>query len=411
MKNFRAALLALFLILWIAPRQTAAQITPEQEKQLFSRVDEVFRQVSDIMGMKIRHPVPRAVITREKIRDYINQRMKEVLPPEEIRAQEIVLMKFGFVGPDFDLKAQTLDLLTEQAAAFYDFKQKKLYLASWTPSSMQDIALVHELSHALADQHFKLEKFIDKSGNDDDASTARGAVVEGQASWVMTEYMLRQAGQSLKDSPKLAESTAGLTAEGAKEFPVFGAAPLYMQVTMMFPYTEGMLFQQAVVQKLGAAAFAEVFRHPPVSSQQIIHPDQYFARTVPAKPALPTASLPSGCKKLMEGTMGELDFQILLRQFSSEQEAQRLAPRWRGSRYALWENKKEKRDVLLYSVQWADEADAARYFADYKKAAAKKWKQLRFDADQARSASGSGDDGHFEWRLQGPVFTATEGLP
>ncbi|MBI3693936.1 MAG: hypothetical protein HY238_03720 [Acidobacteria bacterium] len=383
------------------------QITPEQEKQLFSRIDQVFGEVSKIMGMKIRRPVPRAVISREKIHEYIEKRMAEALSPDDIRAQEIVLKKFGFVGQDFDLKSQTVDLLTEQAAAFYDFKQKKLFLASWTPVSMQDVALVHELAHALADQHFNLEKFINKSGEDDDAATARGAVVEGQASWVMTEYMLRQMGQSLRDTPRLAESTVEQTAEAAKQFPVFGAAPLYVQQTMMFPYTQGTLFQQAVVQKLGVEGCAEAFRRPPVSSQQVLHPELYFARSAPSKPPLPHAPLPSGYKKLAEGTLGELDHQILLRQFAGEEEARELAPRWKGSRYAIWENKKEKRAVLSYAVEWASEADAARYFADYRKVCQKKWK--RFEATD--EMSGTGDDGRFVWSLHGAVFTSVEGMP
>jgi hypothetical protein len=407
----RAAAAVLLLVLLLAPRSLAVQITAGEEKQLFSNIDEIFAKVSRIMGMKIRRPVPRAVITKEKIREYINDRMAEALSPEELRAQEIVLKKFGFVPENFDLKAATVDLLTEQATAFYDFKEKKLFLASWTPAAMQDVAVVHELAHALADQHFSLEKFVNKSGSDDDAAAARGAVVEGQASWVMTEYMMRQMGKSLKDSPDLAQSSVAAAGDSAKEFPVFGAAPLYLRETLLFPYTKGMLFQQAVFLKLGREAFLEVFRRAPLSSQQIIHPDRYFARTAPARPALPAPPLPSGYKKLAEGTLGELDFQILLQQFLGDQESGRLAPRWRGSRYALWENKKEKRAVLAYAVEWATPADAARYFSDYRNVCSRKWKNLRITSDQPAQVSGAGDDGRFLWTLRGAIVTAVEGLP
>jgi hypothetical protein len=390
---------------------TDTQITAAQEAQLFSRVDEIFNETSQIMGLKIRRKVPRAVISREKIREYIEQRMSETLPPEDLRVEEIVLKKFGFIPQDYDLKAQTVDLLTEQAAAFYDFKEKKLYLASWTPSGMQDVALVHELAHALADQHFNLEKFIEKSGDDDDASTARGAVVEGQASWVMTEYMLRQMGKSLRDTPQLAASALEATAEGAKEYPVFGKSPLYLQETLMFPYTQGMLFQQAVIQKLGREAFAEVFRHAPVSTQQVLHPERYFVRSMPTKPALPRAELPPGYKKIAEGTMGELDFQILLRQFLGEEEARDLAPKWKGSRYVLWEDKKGHRDVLGYAVEWSSDADASRYFQDYRKVCGLKWNHMTVSGSEDRQATGAGDDGRFAWSQHGAVFTSVEGMP
>ncbi len=400
----------LFLLLVFAAA-AVAQVSPGQEKEVFSRVDGMLATVSEMLGMKVTRPIPRALITREKIREYIEQRLAEAIPPEEIRGQEILLKKLGFVGPDFNLKSQMVDLLTEQAAAFYDFKQKKLFLATWTPSMLQDMALVHELAHAVADQHFNLQKFIQRSGEDDDAALARGAVVEGQASWVMTEYMARQMGQSLKDSPQLAQVPAGAAAEAAKQFPVFGAAPLYLQETLLFPYTHGMQFQQAVFMKRGQQAFEEVFRRPAASSQQILHPEHYFKGTTPAKPALPGPKPPKGYKKLLEGTLGEFDFQILLRQYAGDAEARALAPRWRGGRYALWEDKAQDRTVILFAVEWETEADASRFFEHYRKVCGRKWKQLKLETDQPQEASGIGDDGRFRWRRAGKVFTCTEGLP
>ncbi len=403
----RKSWLALLGILaWTA---APAQIGPQQEKELFSRVDGMLRAVSEITGFPIARPVPRAVITREKIREYIEQRIAEAIPPGELRAQEILLKKLGFVPADFDLKSQMVDLLSEQAAAFYDFKQKKLFLAAWTPSAMHDVALVHELAHAAADQQFNLQKFILKSG-EDDAATARGAVVEGQASWVMTEYLARQMGRSLKDSPELARGAAPSAAEAAKIYPVFGASPLYIQETLLFPYTKGIEFQQAVFEKLGRQAFAEVFRRPPASSQQVMRPKLYFEGAAPARLALPSQRLPAGYKKILEGTLGELDFQIMLRQYVGEEEAQRLSPRWRGSRYALWENARQKRVLLGYSVEWQEAADAAQFLGYYKKICAKKWKQMRVEKDEPAEAFGTGDDGRFVWRLAGKVFTSLEGL-
>ncbi len=399
--------LVLLLILLVSTARP--QITPQQEKELFSRIDEMFSQVSEILGMKILRPVPRAVITRDKIRDYIERRMGEALKPGELRAQELVLKKFGFLPSDYDLKSQMVDLLTEQAAAFYDFKQKKLYLSSWIPPGMQDMALVHELAHALADQHFNLEKFIEKSGDDDDAATARGAVVEGQASWVMTEYLARQIGQSLRTSPQLAHSAIAASAQAAKEFPVFGAAPLYLRETLLFPYTQGMLFQQAVYEKQGRAAFAEVFRRAPATSQQVIHAEKYFSRAPASKPGLPAAPPGPGFKKLMAGTIGQLDLQILIEQSVGEKEARELGPRWKGGRYALWENPKTRRSVLYYSVEWESEADASRYWDLYQKICAQKWKQLRVAVEQPGERTGAGDDGRFTWTLKGTTFTAIEG--
>ena len=79
--------------------------------------------------------------------------------------------------------------MSEQAAAFYDFRKKKLFMIDAGEDLLQHSALVHELAHALADQHFHLEKFIDHGSKNDDTSLARLAVMEGQATWLMSEYL------------------------------------------------------------------------------------------------------------------------------------------------------------------------------------------------------------------------------
>ena len=106
--------------------------------------------------MPLRHPVPCDFITKDKINEFLNKRVKEVAKPEELRAEELTLKKFGLVPPDFDLAKNTVDLLTEQAAAFYDYDKKKLFITDTTSSDTQEPVLAHELAHALADQNFNL---------------------------------------------------------------------------------------------------------------------------------------------------------------------------------------------------------------------------------------------------------------
>ena len=146
------------------------------------------------MGLKVRASRSSArVLTRDEINQLVEKRIREEIKPEEVRLDELFLKKFGLVDDDFDLVQQLTDVLTEQATALYDFKTRTMYLATWTPEDMQEFALVHELAHALADQHFDLGKFV-KQAKGADEDLARSAVLEGQASWAMTEYVLRPAG-------------------------------------------------------------------------------------------------------------------------------------------------------------------------------------------------------------------------
>ena len=403
----RHCLAALLLFLYAGP----APAQPSGATETCGLASRIVLDLTRISGMRLRHPVPCDYITKAKINAFLKERMKDVARPEEIRAEELTLKKFGFVPPDFDLAQTTVDLLTEQAAAFYDYNKKKLFITETMPSDTQEPVLAHELSHALADQNFNLARFIRQGRKSDDGSAARMAVMEGQATWLMSEYLARKNGRSLKDSPALAETMSRL-GEGAAggEFPVYDNAPLYMRLTLVFPYAKGMLFQNAVCQRDGQVGFAEVFRRAPVSTQQIIHPEDYFSNIKPTQPELPDAHLPRGYKSLVGGALGELDHAVLLEQFGGRQQAAEIAPHWRGCNFELRENKKAGRVVLLYAAEWDSEESAGRYFAAYREALAKKWKKMSVVSETADSVTGTGDDGRFELRRKGAIVTSVEGL-
>jgi hypothetical protein len=401
------ALVLALLLAGAAAAQSGVDIS--QAREIFGEIGGILQDLHDITGFKIKHRVPAEIITRDKVKDFLEQRLKEASSPEEIRVEELTLKKFGLVPQDFDLEKNTVDLLTEQAAAFYDFHRKRMFITDWTPSATREPALVHELGHALADQNVNLEKFIKQGEKSDDGSLARLAVMEGQAQWLMGEYLARKAGQSLATSPAMLDNMAHATESGASEFPVYDSEPLYLRRTLVFPYSEGLLFQNAVYQRLKQKAFEGVFRRPPLSTQQILHPDTYFSGLEPTRPALPQLPDGHGYKRIAEGTMGELDHAVLLEQYAGSDESKAVAPHWRGGAYALMERRSPERVVLLYAVEWDDAASAGRYFGLYRKALEKKWKHLTIETEGDTAISGAGDDGHFLVRVAGNVVTSLEG--
>ena len=205
-------------LLLVSAGLAAAQSDP-RAKQLCGEANRIARELTQISGMELKHPVPCDYITKDQINRYLKDRVKDVASPEEIRAEELTLKMFGLVPQDFDLAKNTVDLLTEQAAAFYDYNKKKLFITETTPSDTQEPVLAHELSHALADQSFNLAKFIKQGRKSDDGATARLAVMEGQATWLMSEYLARKNGQSLKDSPQLVGMMSNVSDSGAGQYP------------------------------------------------------------------------------------------------------------------------------------------------------------------------------------------------
>lgn len=383
--------------------------TPAEANRVLAKIDEMIGDVERIMGLKALAPIPRSLLTREQINELVTSRMNEESSGGQITDEERFLQLFGFVDNKFDLAQGVINTLTEQATALYDYKTKQLYLSTWTPEDMQEFALVHELAHAIADQHFDLGKYVDKSKSAD-GDLARSAVIEGQASWVMTEWVMLQTGRSLRNNGLLAAAAAGASRYEVSEYPVFSSQPLYIREAMLFPYTEGMIFQQHVLERYGQQGFDRVFSTAPTSTQQVLNPESYFVERAPSEPKLPRLRL-RGFKRASRGDVGQFDHAVLLEQHISEQEADRVAPLWRGGRYEIWSNDDDSKSVLRYASDWAD-ADAARtYFEAYRRILRSKWERFEVSSRSRTQFEGAGDNGRFIVTLDGASVTSLEGLP
>ncbi len=357
-------------------------------------IDATFLELAQITGFAVKRPVAFEILDRSEVNRFLKSRIAEVVKPQELRAEELTLKKFGFVPQNFNLEQTMLALLTEQTAAFYDYHRRKLFLTDWTSPSLRQAAVVHELAHALADQNFPLERFARKVENDSEKSAARQAVVEGQASWLMRTILARHPDARAEPEPEA-------------PFPVFDQAPLYLRETLTFPYNQGTEFQQVVFARMGKRGFAQVFEHPPVSTQQILHPALYFARTEPMPLTLPVLKK---MHRLVGGPLGELEHAILIRQFTTEQESRDLSPHWRGGRYQLWEDRKDGRVALVYRSAWDTTQSADRFFHVYRDVLSKKWKEISVHEDKPDVLTGSGDDGYFRVDREDTIVTSREGL-
>src|SRR5580692_10513217 len=191
-------------------------ITPEQAKQLFSLVDELIKFSSAETGLPIKSTVKRQITSRAEVEGYLKEKFEDDQGAKRMQRDEIVLKKFGLLDRDFALKPFLLALLTEQVEAYYDSKTKTVNMLDWVDVEEQKSVLAHELTHALQDQRVDLEKWDDQTPDDvslnftgdtdhlakDELDTARDAVVEGQATAVMMDYMLKPKGMSLIKNPE-----------------------------------------------------------------------------------------------------------------------------------------------------------------------------------------------------------------
>src|SRR5271170_3685335 len=390
---------------------TWALISAAPAQELFTHIGAIKQGLSAITGLAFTRDVPYALITKSQLRKYLERRLHDSMKPEDARAEELTLKMLGLVPQDFDLRSNTLDLLTEQAAAFYDYDQKRLFVLEGAGGGGEDlVALVHEMAHALADQHFHLSKFIHEGMKSDDGATARQAVMEGQATWLMVAYLVKEAGgpaeipqATIETMKKSVESSA------VQQYPVFSQAPLYIRESLVFPYANGLAFQDAVFRKLGKDAFAEVFVHPPSSSGQILHPERYLGHAGLAIPKPPAAPGAREFRKLADGTLGEFDFRVLLEQYTSAEEGAAAAEHLVGGSYDLLEHKREKFPVLGVASAWDSPESARKYFELYGRVMHGKWKKLEITSETADRVEGRGDSGYFRVWVDGVIVNQIEG--
>jgi hypothetical protein len=353
------------------------------------RMPELVRAAERYRGLKLERRVPWGRVSEPELRREVLADFRQDLPPERLAEVELGLKAFGLIPEGMDLKTYVPELLTSQIAGFYDPHRKVLaivdrhggllgkeagaQLGAEMTRKMEDGLLVHELTHAIQDQHFDLDHL---SGPDplSDGGVARLALVEGDATLVMLDDLIHA---SIEEVPEARGLVTELMADGGGEEGVAAAgkglpgqkematAPAWFRDQLLFSYSRGAAFCLEVRRRGGQKLLDYAFAaDPPRSSEQILHPEKWFGRrddpVVIAWPDL-GRELP-GYAKAAEGQLGEEGIAVLLRPALGEgEQAAAAAAGWGGDRFAVY--RQGGRRLLAWIVDWDTEEAAARFQA------------------------------------------------
>ncbi len=351
----------------IAPPQAVEHGGPE----FLKTADEVLAQMSQLLDLPVKSPLKKSLRSKKEIREYLIREDQEDKSQEQRYADQKALEAFGLIPPNFPLDAFMLDVLTDQVAGLYDAKAKEFYIADWIPVDEQRSVMAHELTHALVDQSFRLDDWIKAARPNDDAELARDSVSEGSAIAAMIDYSLLDQKISVRDLPDVTEIIRqGAVSEMEKD-PHLSKAPAVIRDELLFPYLAGTAFTQEFLKaNTGWKDLPKVFENPPVSSQQIIHPQLYLKGVKPEAVTLPKWSgiVPPSWKLLEENVLGEFGLEEVLKQFIGEELAKQNAPFWAGDRYSVFEDQKSKITSLIIRFHMNNADDAALFFGKYSEA-------------------------------------------
>jgi hypothetical protein len=419
--------------------QSHAPLTKEQAKELFSSVDDILQFVSKDTDLPIKSSIKRKLLTRDEVNKYLREKFNEDKSTKRLERSEVVLKKFGLLDRDFQLQPFMISLLTEQVAGFYDNKTKTVNLLDWVDPDEQKPVLAHELTHALQDQKVGLEKWSQVGSDDiaksvqednehihtDEGDTARDAVTEGQAMVAFLDWELKPTGRTLATVPEMMDKMKETVADTSGS-PIMARAPLLLQKSLLFPYDEGLSFEDAVLVKQGKdAAFAGVLANPPSSSMEIMHPDAYMAHTPVPALRLPDIHplIDADYNPYDVGVMGEFDVQIVTELFGGKPMADALAPAWNGGIYYAAQKKSAVTDEakratssigLFYYSKWRNEDSALSFLRVYAGELPRKYSGLverkKDEADDSEQVY-STSEGDVLLSLSGDGVFISEGFP
>ncbi|MGA8012268.1 MAG: hypothetical protein WB949_07570 [Candidatus Acidiferrales bacterium] len=356
------------------PEATARATPPvasAPNPEFLKAADEVLAQMSVILHLPIKQPLKKSLRSKQEIRAYLIQAEKDDKNDAQRYADDKSLEAFGLIPKNFPLDSFMLDVLTDQVAGLYDPKAKEFYIADWIPADEQRDVMSHELTHALEDQSFDVDPWIKAARPDDDAELARDAVSEGTALAAMLDYSLRDQHLSVRDIGDVSALIRPGAVEEMDKDSNLAKAPIVIRDGLLFPYLAGTSFSQEFLKAHTSWADLHLlFEHPPVSTQQIMHPDFYLKGVGPAKVTLPKwkGLAPADWKLLEENVMGEFGLEEILKQFLDPARAAQLSPSWDGDRYALFEDAKTKDTRLVFLLALETTEDAARFFGQYSEA-------------------------------------------
>lgn len=359
------------------PSAPAALPHATTSPEFLKAADEVLADMSKLLDLPVKEPLKKSLRSREEIRQYLIREANEDKTPTERYADSKTIEAFGLVPKGFPLDSFMIDLLTEQVAGLYDPKTKEFYIADWIPLAEQKVVMAHELTHALDDQNFNIDAWEKAARPNDDGELARDAVIEGSALAAMLDYSFRDQDTSVRELPDVTQLIRAQAVSEMQKDPQLAKAPPFIQDLLLFPYLSGTTFSQAFLKaNKGWTDFRKVFANPPVSTQQILHPEDYLNSVKPDPVALPGLDqcVPPGWKKLEENILGEFGLLEVLKQFIGQDRAQTLSPAWAGDRYATFENEKTKATLLVFRLSLDNEEDTAHFFGQYSEALETKYK-------------------------------------
>ncbi|HEV8268202.1 MAG TPA: hypothetical protein VGR00_08220 [Thermoanaerobaculia bacterium] len=352
---------------------------PPLPNRLASSVAEAQKLVERVRGLPFRGPVASDLLPEAKLTAVLEKKLLEDLPTS-FEAYTATLSALGLVEPSPDLKGRILRLYARQVAGFYDPAEKKFYvvperskeasgvsgLSVELSSLVEEALLAHELTHALQDMRLDLDRRMKALKESSDALLALQAFLEGEATVVMTEALLERLppeARAAMSPDTLGQLVTSLSAAGSGDLEGAEGVPEFFIKELIFPYASGTAYIQAKRKgSPGWSAIDALYRHPPETTTEILHPDRpaWTRERLKEKDVPKAADVPKGAKLLYRDVLGEWIIATLLDRAGAGDAARTIAAERRDDAILFWEEGSERRVGFLWRIRCSTAAAAQK---------------------------------------------------
>jgi hypothetical protein len=365
---------------------------------------ELQKDVAALRGLPFKTDVAAAEQSQEEFAAYLDERIDEAVPEVQNTHYGAIVKRLGLYRGKLDNFGDTAKaVMSSQAAAYYDPEKQTFYmLMQDMPELMMRMLYSHELYHGLQDQYFGLEKYLPMKGKnalaiDSDQGMARQAVVEGEATYIMSMFMVKNMAhqeptrelmapivqmqsqmdmEQLKTMMKLPE-VAELSGDSAKDaIEASESIPPFIMESMIGVYMKGMGFVFAV-QERGWSEVEKLYNeYPPQSTEQILHPEKWRAHEGASQfefPALEKVAALKEWEPLDSDVIGEFRWRVIFKEQGLRSEAETAAAGWDGDRYVVFKRKDSDATLMLLATSWDSAAQAEEFASAYTRLLANKY--------------------------------------
>jgi hypothetical protein len=362
------------------------------------QIERIQQEVAEIRGLPFKSAVKAAKQTTAEFNQRLAAEIDKELPSAVAPYYGQIIRKLGlYRGPLIsNARGMMQSMLVSQVAAYYEPKQNTFFvLMDEASGTMQGALYAHELFHGLQHQQFDLSRYMGdapgKLGLNQDELLARQAVVEGEATYVMTLWTVKNAVGLIPDRASLEPIVAMQSQLDIKQMRAMLAqpemakllgddmqasldaaekTPTYLIQTLIGAYLKGMAFVFAV-ERGGWQEVSKLYdERPPASTEQILHPEKWFADERPIAFEWPSFEQEPALREwqlLDQNVLGEFQWRIIFQEHGLRSVGEVAAAGWNGDRYAVLKAKGSDALLLLLRTSWDTDKDATEFAEAYRR--------------------------------------------